>query len=97
MFFLKRVAERDMSGALVALEFSHPRADGTHFRRIKSLGLAWQMRSCIQCKFSAQKEQDMDSIELLVYAVIGVVGTLGAAAVIGYKVADHLDKKHHTD
>ena len=39
----------------------------------------------------------MDSIELLVYTVIGVVGTLGAAAVIGYKVADHLDKKHHTD
>lgn len=86
-----------MSGALVALEFSHPRADGTHFRRMKSLGLAWQMRSFIQCKFSAQKEQDMDSIELLVYAVIGVVGTLGVAAVIGYKVADHLDKKHHTD
>ncbi len=39
----------------------------------------------------------MDTIELLVYAVIGVIGTLGLAAVIGYKVADHLDKKHHTD
>jgi hypothetical protein len=51
----------------------------------------------MQCKFSARKEQDMDSIELLVYAVIGVVGTLGVAAVIGYKVADHLDKKNHTD
>ncbi|SOB49230.1 hypothetical protein PLUA15_110051 [Pseudomonas lundensis] len=86
-----------MSGALVALEFSHPRADGTHFRRIKSLGLARQMRSYIQCRFLTQKERDMDSIELLVYAVIGVVGTLGVAAVIGYKVADHLDKKHHTD
>lgn len=64
---------------------------------MKSLGLEQQMRSWIQCTFSAQKEQDMDSIELLVYAVIGVVGTLGVAAVIGYKVADHLDKKHHTD
>lgn len=61
------------------------------------MGLAQQMRSWIQCKFSAQKEQDMDSIELLVYAFIGVVGTLGVVAVIGYKVADHLDKKHHTD
>lgn len=39
----------------------------------------------------------MDTIELLVYAVIGVIGTLGLAAVIGYKVADHLDKKNHTD
>lgn len=39
----------------------------------------------------------MDTIELLVYAVIGVIATLGLAAVIGYKVADHLDKKHHTD
>ena len=39
----------------------------------------------------------MDAIELLVYAVIGVVGTLAVAAVIGYKVADHLDKKHQTD
>ena len=86
-----------MSGALVALEFSHPRADGTHFRRIKTLGLAWQVRSWILCKFSAQKEQDMDAIELLVYALIGVIGTLGLAAVIGYKIADHLDKKHHTD
>lgn len=64
---------------------------------MKSLGLAQQMRSWIQCKFSAQKEQDMDSIELLVYAVIGVVGTLGVVAVIGYKVADHLDKKNHTE
>lgn len=61
------------------------------------MGLAYQMKGWIQCKFSAQKEQDMDSIELLVYAVIGVVGTLGVAAAIGYKVADHLDKKHHTD
>ncbi len=61
------------------------------------MGLARQMRSYIQCRFLAQKERDMDSIELLVYAVIGVVGTLGVAAVIGYKVADHLDKKHHTD
>jgi len=61
------------------------------------LGLARQMRSYIPCRFLAQKERDMDSIELLVYAVIGVVGTLGVAAVIGYKVADHLDKKHHTD
>lgn len=67
------------------------------FRRKKSLGLAQQVRSWILCKFSAQKEQDMDAIELLVYAVIGVIGTLGLAAVIGYKVADHLDKKHHTD
>lgn len=39
----------------------------------------------------------MDTIELLVYAVIAVIVTLGLAAVIGYKVADHLDKKHHTD
>lgn len=39
----------------------------------------------------------MDAIELLVYALIGVIGTLGLVAVIGYKVADHLDKKHHTD
>lgn len=39
----------------------------------------------------------MDAIELLVYAVIGVIGTLGLTAVIGYKVADHLDKKNHTD
>lgn len=61
------------------------------------MGLAQQERSWILCKFSAQKEQDMDAIELLVYAVIGVIGTLGLAAVIGYKVADHLDKKHHTD
>ena len=38
----------------------------------------------------------MDSIELLVYAFIGLVGTLGLTAAIGYKVADHLDKKHHT-
>jgi hypothetical protein len=67
------------------------------FRRKKSLGLAQQVRSWILCKFSAQKEQDMDAIELLVSAVIGVIGTLGLAAVIGYKVADHLDKKHHTD
>ncbi len=61
------------------------------------MGLAQQVRSWILCKFSAQKEQDMDAIELLVYAVIGVIGTLGLAAVIGYKVADYLDKKHHTD
>ena len=61
------------------------------------MGLAQQVRSWILCKFSAQTEQDMDAIELLVYAVIGVIGTLGLAAVIGYKVADHLDKKHHTD
>ena len=67
------------------------------FRRKKSLGLALQVRSWILCKFSAQKEQDMDAIELLVYALIGVIGTLGLAAVIGYKIADHLDKKHHTD
>jgi hypothetical protein len=67
------------------------------FRRKKSLGLALQVRSWIQWKYSAQKEQDMDAIELLVYALIGVIGTLGLAAVIGYKVADHLDKKHHTD
>jgi hypothetical protein len=67
------------------------------FRRKKSLGLALQVRSWILWKFSAQKEQDMDAIELLVYALIGVIGTLGLAAVIGYKVADHLDKKHHTD
>ena len=64
---------------------------------MKSLGLAQQVRSWTQCKFPAQKEQDMDSIERLVFAVLGVVGTLGVAAVIGYKVADHLDKKHHTD
>ena len=61
------------------------------------MGLALQVRSWILWKFSAQKEQDMDAIELLVYALIGVIGTLGLAAVIGYKVADHLDKKHHTD
>lgn len=61
------------------------------------MGLAQQVRSWILSKFSAKKEQDMDAIELLVYAVIGVIGTLGLAAVIGYKVADHLDKKHHTD
>ena len=61
------------------------------------MGLVQQVRSWILCKFSAQKEQDMDAIELLVYAVIGVIVTLGLAAVIGYKVADHLDKKHHTD
>ncbi len=67
------------------------------FRKKKSLGLAQQVRSWILCKFSAQKEQDMDAIELLVYAVIGVVGTLGVVAVIGYKVADHLDKKNHTE
>lgn len=67
------------------------------FRRTKSLGLGRQVRSWILCKFSAQKEQDMEAIELLVYAVIGVIGTLGLAAVIGYKVADHLDKKNHTD
>jgi hypothetical protein len=67
------------------------------FRSKKSLGLAQQVRSWILRKFSAQKEQYMDAIELLVYAVIGVIGTLGLAAVIGYKVADHLDKKNHTD
>lgn len=39
----------------------------------------------------------MDSSELLVYAVIGVLGTLGVVAVIGYKVAVYLDKKHGTD
>ncbi|PBM99992.1 hypothetical protein B8A54_20025 [Pseudomonas aeruginosa] len=61
------------------------------------MGLAQQVRSWILYKFSAQKEQDMNAIELLVYAVIGVIGTLGLAAVIGYKVADHLDKKHHTN
>lgn len=61
------------------------------------MGLGRQVRSWILSKFSAQKEQDMDAIELLVYAVIGVIGTLGLAALIGYKVADHLDKKNHTD
>jgi hypothetical protein len=39
----------------------------------------------------------MDSIELLAYACTDVVGTLGVAAVIGYKVADQLDKKHQID
>jgi hypothetical protein len=86
-----------MSGAPVALEFNRPSAADRDFRRKKSLGLAQQVRSWILSKFSAKKEQDMDAIELLVYAVIGVIGTLGLAAVIGYKVADHLDKKHHTD
>ncbi|MNF93524.1 hypothetical protein D3C84_762030 [compost metagenome] len=64
---------------------------------MKFLGLAQQLRNCIQYRFSAQKEQDMDSIELLIYAVIGVLGTLGVVAAIGYRVAVHLDKKHGTD
>lgn len=38
----------------------------------------------------------MEPIELLAYAVIGVLGTLGVVAAIGYRVAVYLDKKHGT-
>jgi putative toxin-antitoxin system antitoxin component (TIGR02293 family) len=39
----------------------------------------------------------MDSVELLFYATTGVIGTLGVVAVIGYRVANHLDRKNHTE
>ena len=67
------------------------------FRSTNSWGLAQQVRNSLQCRSSSQKEKGMDSSELLVYAVIGVLGTLGVEAVIGYKVAVYLDKKHGTD
>lgn len=35
----------------------------------------------------------MNSIELLFYAVVGVLGTLAIAAAVGYVIADRLDKK----
>lgn len=38
----------------------------------------------------------MEQIELLLYAFLGVVSTLGVVAAIGYKVAVYLDKKHGT-
>lgn len=38
----------------------------------------------------------MDSMQMLVFAVVGVVGVLAIAGAIGYKVADRLDKKHGT-
>jgi hypothetical protein len=39
----------------------------------------------------------MNSIELLFYAVAGVLGTLSIAAAVGYVIADRLEKKNDTD
>lgn len=39
----------------------------------------------------------MDSMQMLVYAIVGVVGVLALTGVIGYVVADRLDKKHGTN
>lgn len=39
----------------------------------------------------------MDSMVLLVLAIGGVLGTLTLTGVIGWVVADRLDKKHGTD
>nr|WP_013100882.1 hypothetical protein [Pseudomonas putida]BAJ06441.1 hypothetical protein [Pseudomonas putida] len=39
----------------------------------------------------------MDSMQMLVYAIVGVVGALALTGVIGYVVADRLDKKHGTN
>ncbi|WP_262379181.1 MULTISPECIES: hypothetical protein [Pseudomonas] len=39
----------------------------------------------------------MDSMQMLVYAIVGVVSVLALAGVIGYVVADRLDKKHGTN
>lgn len=86
-----------MSSTPVALEFNQPSAGGKGFQKEEILGIGTAGEKLDSVRFSAQKEQGMNAIELLVYAVIGVIGTLGLAAVIGYKVADHLDKKHHTD
>lgn len=40
----------------------------------------------------------MDSMELLVYSIVGVFCALGIAAAIAYRVAGYIDrKKHDTD
>jgi hypothetical protein len=39
----------------------------------------------------------MDSMQMLVYAIVGVVSVLALAGVVGYVVADRLDKKHGTN
>ncbi len=39
----------------------------------------------------------MDSMELLVFSIVGVFCALATAAAVAYRVADHIDRKHDTD
>ena len=44
-----------------------------------------------------REDKAMDSMELLVSAVVGVICVLAIAAAVAYKIADRYDKQHHTD
>ena len=61
------------------------------------LGIYTEREKLIPPQICSQEKNTMNSIELLFYAVVAVLGTLAIAAAVGYVIADRLDKKNDTD